>query len=107
MKSSIRLYVLIMSRTHFRMNPHFGYILVTLWSHFTRIHNLVKWLSVCLRTLWLWVRVPLESLNSIFKVSKKRKKVDYYLKNKENLDLQSYVFSNNQFMYFYKITKIR
>ena len=36
----------------------------------TRTHNhlvpkrtsLVKWLSVCLRTKWLWVRVPLQSL---------------------------------------------
>ena len=42
-----RLYVLIMSRTRFRVNPHF---------------SLGKWLSIHLGTKWLWVRVQLQSL---------------------------------------------
>ena len=42
-----RLYVLIMSRTRFRVNPHF---------------SLAKWLSIHLGTKWLWVRVQLQSL---------------------------------------------
>ena len=50
-------YVLVISRTRFKMNPH---PIVT--------HS--KWLSVLLRTdKWLWVRVQLQSLkNIIFKL---------------------------------------
>ena len=63
------LYVLIMSCTRFRVNPH--------------LHSsLAKWLSVCLWTKWLWVRVQLQSLilvvwsylkTKIFEIWKKKK----------------------------------
>ena len=43
----IWLYVIIMSCTSFRVNPH---------------SSLAKWLSVCLQTKWLWVRISLLSL---------------------------------------------
>ena len=45
------LYVLVMSRTRFRVNPH------------SIVASLAKWLSVRLRTKWFWVRVQLQSLN--------------------------------------------
>ena len=41
--------ILVMSRMRFRVNPH---------------SSLAKWLSVRLRSKWLWVRVPMQSLNS-------------------------------------------
>ena len=41
------LYVFIMSRTPFKMNPNYV--------------SLAKWLSVQLRTRWFWVRVQLQS----------------------------------------------
>ena len=47
------LYVLIMSRTRFRVNPYSK-------------ASLAKWLSVRLRTKWLWVRVLLQSFSGIF-----------------------------------------
>ena len=33
----------------------------------TSIESLAKWLSVRLRTKWLWVRVPLQSLKYLIK----------------------------------------
>ena len=47
------LYVLIMWRTCFRVNPYSK-------------ASLTKWLSVRLRNKWLWVRVPLQSFSGIF-----------------------------------------
>ena len=32
-------------------------------NHLAKLASLAKWLSVLLRTKWLWVRVPLQSLN--------------------------------------------
>ena len=90
------LYVLIMSHTHFRVNPHSivawmsrNSLLKTgakseVWVTPTRTHSLLvrkwtlnhlaklaKWLSVCLQTKWLWVQVLLQSLNSrIFRRSR-------------------------------------
>ena len=47
----IYLYVLVMSRTHFRVK--------TQLNHFA---SLAKWLNVRLQSKWLWVRVQLQSL---------------------------------------------
>ena len=35
-------------------------------NHLAKLASLAKWLSVCLRTKWLWVRIPLLSLNLLF-----------------------------------------
>ena len=80
---SILLYVIIMSRTSFRVNPHtivclnvkelFARSRRHIWSlsdsnairthnHLVRkrtLNHLAKCLSVCLRTKWLWVRIAL------------------------------------------------
>ena len=52
------LYVIIMSRKHFRVNPQS----IFAWMSRNSFVSLAKWLSVHLRTKWLWVRVPLQSL---------------------------------------------
>ena len=59
-------YVLVMSRTRFRVSPH-SIVESTLYSWIVSewIHTLVslaKQLSVRLRTKWLWVRVQFQSL---------------------------------------------
>ena len=89
--TSFKLYVIIMSRTSFRVNLrsivflNFKELLARSRSHIwslsdsngIRIHNHLvrkrtlnhfaklalrpKWLNVCLRTKWLWVRIPLLS----------------------------------------------
>ena len=71
------LHVIIMSRTSFRVNPHSTVCLNVkellarsrphIWSWSDLIHKrtlnhfakLAKWLSIRLRTKWLWVRIPL------------------------------------------------
>ena len=35
-------------------------------NHLAKLASLAKWLSVCLRTKWLWVRIPLLSLAAFF-----------------------------------------
>ena len=52
---NIRLYVTIMSRSSFRVNPH---SIVCL-----NVKELLAKLSIRLRTKWLWVRTILLSLN--------------------------------------------
>ena len=41
-----------------------------MWTTETSIESLAKWLSVHLRTKWLWVRVPLQSLKYFIKILK-------------------------------------
>ena len=87
-----RLYLIIMSRRSFRVNPHSIVCLNVkevlarsrrhIWSlsdskwirthnhlvrkrtlnHLAKLASLAKWLSVRLRTKWLWVQIPLLSL---------------------------------------------
>ena len=61
----IWLHVLVMSHMHFRMNPHYSCLHSEMrtW-HDKNIQSNApyKWLSVCLRTEWFWVRVQLQSL---------------------------------------------
>ena len=80
------LYVLVMSRMHFRVNPHSIVAWMSrnvlsrsrckIWSlsdlNWTQTQNhlickqtlnhLAKWLGVCLWAQWFWVRVQLQSL---------------------------------------------
>ena len=83
------MYVIIMSSTRFRVNPHSivclnvkellarsrRHIWILSDSNDIRTHDHLgrkrtlnpwaKWLSVCLRTKWLWVRISLLSLENI------------------------------------------
>ena len=110
----ISMYVLIMSHTLFRVNPHYICLNVKelvaqskrkIWSlvhertlnHLAKMakwlscvvstyqintHNkvsLAKWLSVCLWTNWLWVRVQLPSLKlwSVFQYHPTKKEISF------------------------------
>ena len=56
----IWLYVLIMSRTNFRVNLH----CIVAW-----MASLAKWLSVRLRTKWMWFVSPCSYLNFRYRAS--------------------------------------
>ena len=58
------LYVIIMSRTSFRVNPHYSLpecqgTPCSKQAPYLKFYSLAKWLSICLRTKWLWVRISL------------------------------------------------
>ena len=59
---NVWLYVLVMSRTRLRVNPHST---VAWMSRNSLLEAGAKWLSVRLRTKWFWVRVQLQSENVI------------------------------------------
>ena len=91
-KHNLTLYVIIMSRTNFRLNLHSIVCLNVkellaqsrhnilslsdsngIWTHnhlvckrtLSHLASLVKWLIVCLRTKWLWVQILLLSQSDI------------------------------------------
>ena len=46
---------------HIQSNAPYRWVLATQLNHLKKLASLAKWLSVCLRTKWLWVRVQLQS----------------------------------------------
>ena len=78
------LYVLVMSRTRFRVNPH------------SIAASLAKWLSVRLRTKWFWVRVQLQSLHHASHMVKHNTETSHTDVNTANFKITDMDFSNNK-----------
>ena len=80
-----------MSRTRLRVNP---YSIVAWMSRNSLLEAGAKWLSVRLRTKWLWVRFQFQSISDVWQVSKYTFMPIYQLYWNTNEQMVGYFLSN-------------